>query len=327
MRPNATARVLDMLGTMRIIRAFDEASGDAANAGRVRGPVHQYTGQEAIAVGVCTNLRADDCIASSHRGHGHAIAKGADPRKMMLELFGRAGGTCGGKGGSMHIADFSVGMLGANGVVADGVTIAVGAAHAFKLLRQPRVAVAFFGDGAMNRGPLMEALNWAQVYKLPIVFMCEDNRWSATTHTIDVTAGNILDRARAFGMPVHEVDGNDVVAVDASAAHIIETVRNGGGPAFLYAKTYRWRGHLAADTAGYRKADLHAERMADDPIRRCEAWLLSQGVSAESIAAVDAKTRALIAQHIEDAENAPLPDIAEAWTDIQDADMAKQAAQ
>src|SRR5438309_10517244 len=179
-------QVLPMYRAMHLIRAFDEAAGQASQDGRIRGPVHRYVGQEATAVGVCANLRATDYIASDHRGHGHAIAKGVDLVRLMKELFGREGGLCGGKGGSMHIADFSVGMLGANGVVADGVTIAMGAAHAVKLLRQDRIVVAFFGDGAVNRGPLLEALNWAVVYKLPVLFVCEDDEYTAAARTAGV---------------------------------------------------------------------------------------------------------------------------------------------
>src|SRR2546426_3134265 len=171
-------QVLPMYRAMHLIRAFDEAAGQACQDGRIRGPVHRYVGQEAIAVGVCANLRITDYIASHQRGYGHAIAKGADIGRMMKELLGREGGTCGGKGGSMHIADFSVGMLGANGVVADGVTIAVGAAQAVKLLRQDRIVAAFFGDGAVNRGALLEAFNWAVVYELPVLFVCEDNQYT-----------------------------------------------------------------------------------------------------------------------------------------------------
>jgi pyruvate dehydrogenase E1 component alpha subunit len=187
--------LLELYRTMRLIRAFEEAAGRAFHDGRIRGPVHQYVGQEAIATGVCANLRPTDYIASYHRGHGHAIAKGADIGSMMRELLGREGGTCGGKGGSMHIADFSVGMLGANGVVADGVTIAVGAAQAVKLLKQDRVVVAFFGDGAVNRGPLLEAFNWAMIYRLPVLFVCEDNQYAATVRTSEFTRGRGHRRA------------------------------------------------------------------------------------------------------------------------------------
>ncbi len=318
-RSGRTARGLSLLRVMRTIRAFDEAAGAAWHAGKARGSVHEYIGQEAIATGVCANLRRDDYVSSYHRGHGHAIAKGADPVAMMLELFGREGGTCGGKGGSMHIADFSVGMLGANGVVGDGVTIAVGAAKAVQLLGEDKVVVAFFGDGAINRGPVLEALNWAQVYRLPILFCCEDNRYSATTLTSAVTAGLAQDRARAVGMPVEEVDGNDVFAMDATAGALVRAVRAGSGPIFLHATTYRWRGHFAPDKGVYRDADEHARLMADDCVARCEAALGAEGVGAEALDALRRGIEDEMAEAGERAEAAPFPPAAAAFADVQDA--------
>ena len=198
---DATA-VRAMLLCMHRIRQFEEAAGQALKDGHVRGSVHQYSGEEAIATGICHHLHAHDFVSSYHRGHGHAIAKGVSPARMMCELFGRAGGTSGGKGGSMHIADFSKGMLGANGVVPDGVTIAVGAAHAIKMQKRPEIVVAFFGDGAMNRGPLFEAFNWAKLFELPVLFVCEDNGYSVTLKTKDFTAGPpFIERAASFGIP------------------------------------------------------------------------------------------------------------------------------
>lgn len=303
---------------MVLIRAFEEAAGEAWHAGEVRGSVHQYIGQEAIAVGVCANLRDDDYISSYHRGHGHALAKGADPARMMAELFGRAGGTCGGKGGSMHIADFSVGMLGANGVVADGVTIAVGAAQAVKLLRQDKVVVAFFGDGAMNRGPLLEALNWALVYRLPILFVCEDNLYSATTRTTSVTSGDAVSRAAGFGMRTETSDGNDVVGVDALFDRLVPEVRAGAGPVFVHLSSYRWRGHFAPDKALYRDPAEHARLVADDPISRCEAMLAAQGVPREVLRTARDEVEHLVRASVEAARGAPWPEGAAAWSDVQD---------
>ncbi len=190
------ARLLDHYRTMMRIRAFEEAAEAASREGLVKGAVHLSIGQEAVAAGVCVHLERRDLITSTHRGHGHTIAKGANTAAMMCELFGRDGGTCQGKGGSMHIADFAVGMLGANGVVAAGIPIGVGAAHAMKLQGDGRVVVCFFGDGAVNRGPFLEALNWAKIYELPILFVCEDNQYSATTHTRDLSAGDGPRRAR-----------------------------------------------------------------------------------------------------------------------------------
>lgn len=315
---NEVARMLDLHRRMLLIRAFDEAAGRAWHDGHVRGSVHQYVGQEAIAVGICANLRASDYVASTHRGHGHAIAKGADPAPMMKELFGRAGGTCGGKGGSMHIADFSVGMLGANGVVADGVTIAVGAAQAVRLRGEDRVVVAFFGDGAMNRGPLMEALNWAQVFDLPVLFACEDNLYSATTRTGAVTAGDIAERPRAFGMRVMSVDGNDLRAVDDAAAEAVEALRTGSGPIFLHLTTCRWHGHFAPDRALYRDAAEHAARMADDPVVRSEAWLGARGVEPEVLRRAREDVEAEILDMVDGAHAAPWPAPERAFADVQD---------
>ena len=189
-------RILAHYKTMVRIRAFEEAAADAQQAGQVTGAIHQTIGQEAVAVGVCANLRTTDYLTSNHRGHGHALAKGADSAAMMCELFGKDGGTCRGKGGSMHIADFEVGMLGANGVVGAGITIAVGAAHAVKLRGEDRVVCCFFGDGAVNRGPFLEGLNWAVLHALPVLFVCEDNGFAATTRTADLTAGPGYRRAR-----------------------------------------------------------------------------------------------------------------------------------
>lgn len=310
---------LSWLRTMHVIRAFEEAASAAWFSGKVRGSVHESTGQEAVAVGVCAALRRDDWLASNHRGHGHAIAKGADPRAMMLELFGRKGGTCGGKGGSMHIADFSIGMLGANGVVGDGVTLALGAAHAALLRGEDRIAVAMFGDGAMNRGPLLEALNWSVAIGVPLLLVCEDNRYSATTLTADVTGGpGIVARAEAFGLHVESVDGNDVGAVHAAATRQVARVRSGGTPAFLHCRTYRWRGHYAPDKGVYRDAALHARLIEDDPIARYAAKLIAGGVSAESIARFAAQAAEDMAAHVAAAEAAPWPDLREAFTDVQD---------
>src|SRR5688500_206514 len=211
---------------MARIRAFENAAEEASRGGvaafgasvsqaAVRGPLHLSTGQEAVAAGVCLNLAREDYLTSTHRGHGHTLAKGASMERMMCELFGRATGCNGGKGGSMHIADFSVGMLGANGVVAAGMPIAVGAAHAIKIRKEARIVACFFGDGAVDRGPFLEALNWAAMHRLAVLFVCEDNRWSATTATDAMTAGDgPLARGRAIGVPGVQVDGNDVLAVD-----------------------------------------------------------------------------------------------------------------
>jgi len=308
-----------MLRSMRLIRDFEEAAGDALRAGHVRGSVHQYTGEEAIASGVCFNLSRADFVSSHHRGHGHAIAKGVAPARMMRELFGRQGGTSGGKGGSMHIADFSLGMLGANGVVPDGVTIAVGAAHALKLQRRSEIVVAFFGDGAMNRGPLFEAFNWAKLFGLPVLFVCEDNGYSVSLRTRDVTAGPPpIGRVEAFGIPTASVNGNDVVVVEQAARRLIEAVRAGGGPRFLHATTYRWSGHLAHDRALYRDPAEVEQAKKDDCILNAERWLAERGVAAGELARLREASREAIAGAVQEALAAPYPDAASAFTDVQD---------
>ena len=315
---NVVERVRAQHRTMCIIRAFDEAASVAWHQGKVRGSVHQYIGQEAIATGVCANLRDRDYISSYHRGHGHCIAKGASVTAMMCELFGRSGGTSGGKGGSMHIADFSVGMLGANGVVGDGVTIALGAAQAVKMMREDRVVVAFFGDGALNRGPLLEAMNWASAFSLPLLFVCEDNTYSATTRTSSVSGGEgPIARASAFGLRTERVDGNNVRAVDAAVAGLLEHVR-AGQAAFLHARTYRWRGHLAHDKAAYRSAEEVERETKNDPIRFCEEWLVDEGIPAAELENARMDAQRTIDQSLAEADKSPWPDSQVLLRDVQD---------
>jgi len=295
------ARLLALYRTMARIRAFEDAAeaasqggvqvwgmGASATPAKVRGPLHLSTGQEAVAAGVCANLRRDDLLTSTHRGHGHTLAKGADTTKMMCELYGRATGCNGGKGGSMHIADFSVGMLGANGVVAAGIPIATGAAQALKLQGKDAIVACFFGDGAINRGPFLEGLNWAQVFGLPVLFVCEDNRIAATTPTGSMTAGEgAAARARAFGIETREVDGNDVEATDSAAAGLIALARS-GRPALLHAVTYRIKGHVSVDPGAYRDpAEVERARL-DDPLLRARAQLVALGAAAEANA-IDAE--------------------------------------
>ncbi|MBL8334189.1 MAG: thiamine pyrophosphate-dependent dehydrogenase E1 component subunit alpha [Rubrivivax sp.] len=315
---------------MARIRAFEEAAEHASLGGvaalgqqmdpntRVRGPLHVSIGQEAVAAGVCAQLQHADLLTSSHRGHGHTLAKGADMRRMMAELFGRRDGTNGGKGGSMHIADFGVGMLGANGVVGAGLPIACGAAHALKIQRRAAVVACFFGDGAANRGPFLESLNWACVYRLPVLFVCEDNRWSATSRTPALTGGpGIVARSEALGVPALSVDGNEVQAVAEAARTLLQAVRGGEGPRLLHARTWRVRGHLSADGQGYREAaDIEAARETD-PLRRARRRLQEQGTPAEHLAAVDAELAAEVRDALAFAEASPPPDPQAAYTDVQ----------
>ncbi|HYF58599.1 MAG TPA: thiamine pyrophosphate-dependent dehydrogenase E1 component subunit alpha [Burkholderiaceae bacterium] len=322
--------LLQLYRTMCRIRAFEDAAEEASRggvaafgqtAGRalVRGPLHLSTGQEAVAAGVCAHLRREDCLTSTHRGHGHTLAKGADATRMMLELFGRAGGYCGGKGGSMHIADFSVGMLGANGVVAAGIPIAVGAAQSLKLRGVDAIAVSFFGDGAINRGPFAEGLNWAAAFRLPMLFVCEDNQWSATTKTAAMSAGaGASARADAAGVPSVQVDGNDVEAVWSVARELIAEVRAGRGPRLLHARTYRFKGHVSVDPAAYRDPAELARALEGDPLPLARARLAACGVPAAAIEAAMADARAEIAAAVEAAGAAPWPDPGAAFTDVQD---------
>ena len=324
------ARALALYRTMARIRAFENAAEIASQGGvsaygqqatgsvRVRGPLHLSTGQEAVPAGVCVHLKPADYLTSTHRGHGHTLAKGADLGRMMAELFGKATGFNGGKGGSMHIADFSVGMLGANGVVAAGLPIAVGAAHAQKLQKRDAITVCFFGDGAINRGPFLESLNWAQVYGLPVLFVCEDNRWSATTASGPMTAGDGASaRAEALGIAATQVDGNDVFAVHAAAARLVDTVRSGSGPRLLHALTYRVKGHVSVDVAAYRDPAELAAALETDPIARARAACLRAGLAATTLDGAEADAHAEVEAALVAAAEAPWPDAAAAFTDVQ----------
>ncbi len=325
------ARMLALYATMARIRAFEDAAEIASQGGvqafgqtagtmaQVRGPLHLSTGQEAVPAGVCLHLRGTDLLTSTHRGHGHTLAKGADPTRMMCELFGRAAGTNQGKGGSMHIADFSVGMLGANGVVAAGLPIAVGAAQALKIQRRDAIVACFFGDGAINRGPFLEALNWAQVFTLPVLFVCEDNRYSATTRTDAMTAGDgAAARAAGIGLQSRTVDGNDVEAVCDAAGEMVAEVRDGAGPRLLHAVTYRFKGHVSIDPAAYRDAEEVRRALQGDPIALARKRFVDAGGDPAALDAIERNARAEIDAAVLAAERAPYPDAALAFTDVQD---------
>jgi len=270
--------------TMFKIRTFEKRIEEFSMKGEVPGFVHLYIGEEAIATGVCANLTKNDYIQSTHRGHGHTIAKGAKVDKMMAELFGKRTGYCKGKGGSMHIADFSVGMLGANGIVGGGFTLATGAALAEKIKGTNNVSVVFFGDGASNRGTFHEALNMASVWKLPVVFVCENNEWASTTPYLTTTSvKDISDRAVGYGIPGVIVDGNDVEKVYEESAKAIERARKGEGPSIVEMKTYRIKGHFVGDPEMYRTKDEVKERFElTDPIRRFKEKVLLEGVLSEN---------------------------------------------
>jgi acetoin:2,6-dichlorophenolindophenol oxidoreductase subunit alpha len=321
-RPRANfdaERMLAHYRTMSRIRAFEETAEAALQAGEIKGAIHLSIGQEAIASGVCANLAGTDLIASNHRGHGHTLAKGASSAAMMAELFGRETGTCHGKGGSMHIADFDIGMLGANGVVGAGILIAVGAAQGVGLRGESRVVACFFGDGAINRGPFLEGLNWAKIYALPVLFVCEDNGFAATTRTASLSAGAGPDaRAQSLGIPATVVDGNDVAAVDAAARELIQRIRSGGGPHLLLARTYRLKGHTAADAGAYRSAEEVAAKRRDEPLGRCAEALGLNGIAASRLTAIANEALAEMAAAAAAARAAPWPRRELAWSDVQD---------
>ena len=314
-----TERLTRHFRNMWRVRAFEEAALAALEDGLVPGPLHPSIGQEACASGICANLERDDLLLSTHRGHGHTLVKGADPEAMMRELLGREGGCCGGKGGSMHIADFSVGMLGANGVVGANIEIAAGAAHAVKLLGGSRIVTCIFGDGAVNRGPFLEGLNWARIFDLPVLFVCEDNTFAATTRTGSVTGGDGPGvRAESLGISSVEVDGNDVQAVDETVRGLVHGIRTGGGPRFLHAKTYRLTGHTATDAAGYRASEEVDAQWKLDPLARCGAMLETAGVVAETLDAIRVDAVNEMQAVLEAARSAPWPDVSGAFTDVQD---------
>ena len=324
--------MLRLYRTMARIRAFENAAeiasqggvsayGQQASSGvRVRGPLHLSTGQEAVAAGVCDHLLASDYLTSTHRGHGHTLAKGADLARMMAELFGKSTGFNGGKGGSMHIADFSVGMLGANGVVAAGLPIAVGAAHAQKILGQDGgITACFFGDGAINRGPFLEAVNWAQVFALPVLFVCEDNRWSATTASGGVTAGGgASERSESMGVPARRVDGNDALAVWQVTRELVAQVRAGAGPRLLHAITYRVKGHVSVDPAAYRSRNELEAALQTDPINRLRERYKAEAGTKMELDAIDSEAVAEVERALRDADAAPWPDAQQAYADVQD---------
>jgi len=307
-----TPQLARMLRTMILIREFDERAIALRVAGKIYGAVHPYVGQEAVAVGVCASLTVRDRVTSNHRGHGHCIAKGADIRRMMAELFGRVDGFCKGKGGSMHIADFAVGMLGANGIVGGGLPIACGAALAAQLEGQGDVTVCFFGDGAAAEGEFHEALNIASVWKLPIVFVCENNQYAANNAVgVQHPLVDIAAHAAAYAMPGVIVDGNDVLEVDAATREAVARARGGGGPTLLECKTYRWHFHAmrAAPPPETRPADEIDAWKARDPIARLERHVLDRGLlSADEIGAIRERVSADLAAAVAFAEQSPFPD-------------------
>lgn len=322
---------LDLYRMMARIRAFEDAAEEASQGGmavfgaaavtgaEVRGPLHLSTGQEAVAAGVCYWLKPGDYVTSTHRGHGHTLAKGADVKAMMAELFGRATGCNGGKGGSMHIADLRVGLLGANGIVAAGIPIAVGAAHAINIRGGGQIVACFFGDGAINRGPFLEGLNWAAVHQLPVLFVCEDNRYAATTRSAALTGGpGAAARAQSLGVPAITVDGNNVLEVAEAAGEQTDRLRAGQGPRFLHAVTYRLKGHVSVDPAKYRDPEEGKQALSQDPLKQAEAEMTRLGIDSGHLEGIRAEAAAEIAAALVAAQAAPWPEPEEAYHHIQD---------
>lgn len=302
----------EVLHKMYLIRRFEEGAEDAYMRGLIHGTMHLSIGQEASALGICMPLTDQDQITSTHRGHGHCIAKGADVKRMFAEFFGKTTGYCKGRGGSMHIADVTKGNLGANGIVAGGIPIAVGAALAAKKLKNGKVAISFFGDGANNEGAFHEALNMAAVWKLPVIFVCENNGYGMSTSTERSTAvKNIADRASAYAMPGVIVDGNNFSEVAEAAEAAVERARAGEGPTLIESKTYRYRGHSKSDRNRYRTKEEIEDWMANrDPIAMFEAELKEFGIIDDAgIEAVREAVKKEIADGIEFAKDSPSPEI------------------
>ena len=310
--------VLDALRRMRRIRRFEEAAEDSYIRGLSYGTMHLSIGQEATAVGVCVPLSDADCITSTHRGHGHCIAKGAELTPMFAEFLGREGGYCKGRGGSMHIADPARGNLGANGIVGGGLPIAVGAALSSKRRRTGAVAVAFFGDGANNEGAFHEALNIASIWKLPVVFVCENNQYAMSTAISRSTSvANIADRAIAYGMPGVVVDGNGFAAVAEASFAATDRARAGEGPTLIEAKTYRTRGHSRSDRNRYRTREEIEAWKALDPIARLEEEIVALGIASPGrVAEIAADVEKEMEEAVADASASPWPSVAEVARDV-----------
>src|SRR5579863_7531141 len=302
------------------IRLFEEQVNELYTRALMPGLAHLYIGEEAVAVGICEALRNDDYITSTHRGHGHCLAKGASPDRMFAELLGKEAGYCRGKGGSMHIADPATGNLGANAIVGGSVGIATGAAFAAKRLGNGKVAVCFFGEGALGQGSLYEVMNLAQLWKLPVIYVCENNLYNEYTHYSETTAGTILGRATAFGIEAASVDGQDVRAVNEVASRLVKRARTGGGPAFLQCDTYRYSGHHVGDiNREYYRAKQEEQKWKTerDPIKLHSQWLIAQGhADAATLEQISTEVRAQIEAAVKFAIAAPYPNVDEVDQDV-----------
>jgi len=302
---------------MLVIRKFEEAIRSLYQQGKIRGSFHPCVGQEATAVGSCWTLRKDDTMTCTYRGHGHAIAKGLNVRAAMAEMLGKATGCSKGKGGSMHFTDPSVGLLGANAIVAAGMPHAAGAALAAQLQKQDRVSVAFFGEGAVNQGVFHETLNLAAVWKLPVIFICENNLYSEMTPSRETTSEvETYKRAAAYGIEAFRVDGNDIEAMAVAVERAADKARAGGGPTYIEAMTYRLWGHMMGDPEVYRTKEEVEQATGNEPITRLRRRLKEIGCSDDDLARLEAEAEAIIADAVRFAEASPLPALEEAFTDV-----------
>jgi pyruvate dehydrogenase E1 component alpha subunit len=311
---------LDMYRRMTLIRLFEESANDLYRSAKMPGLTHLYIGEEGIAVGVCSALRRDDWITSTHRGHGHCLAKGAEVGRMFAELLGKEAGYCRGKGGSMHIADHENGNLGANAIVGGSAGIATGAAYSAKFRGTDQVAVCFFGEGALGQGIVYEVMNMASLWQLPVIYVCENNMYNEYTHYLEATAGDILGRPKAFGIETREVDGQDARAVYAVTTELVERARTGGGPGFLLANTYRYHGHHVGDIdrAYYRpKDEEELWRNERDPLAILGTWLEAQKhATGEDLKRIEDESRAEVDAGVQFALDSPYPDPSQVTEDL-----------
>ena len=311
-----------MLRRMMLIRKFDETVKDLVQSAELVGMAHCYIGEEAVAVGACTALRDEDYITGNHRSHGHPISKGGEVRRAMAELLGKATGYCKGKGGSMHLADFDIGILGESGIVASALPVAVGAAMGSKMQNTDRVVISFFGDGASNQGACHEAMNLASIWKLPVIFLCENNQYAVTTSFKEtVSTENVSDRATAYNMPGVLVDGQDVMAMHEATVHAVQRARAGEGPTLLEAKTYRYEDHSEGLNRILREPYRTEEEIEfwrqRDPIDIHSKWLLENDVaSQEEIDKVQNDVYEAIGDALQFARESPYPDEADLFTDL-----------
>lgn len=316
----ASEKWLRMYRRMQMIRLFEEQVNELYTRALMPGLAHLYVGEEGVAVGICSALRNDDYVTSTHRGHGHCLAKGASPDRMFAELLGKAAGYCKGKGGSMHIADPETGNLGANAIVAGSAGIATGAAFSAKHLKTGQVAVCFFGEGALGQGVLYEVMNLASLWKLPVIYVCENNLYTEYTHFSETTAGDVLARSTAFGVHAESVDGQDVRAVYVTATRLVERARRGEGPAFLLCDTYRYTGHHVGDISReYYRSKLEEQEWKSkrDPIKLLASWLTDQKLSdASALQQMESELRAEIQSAVDFALAAPYPNPEEAEQDV-----------